>query len=101
MNAINRLTISLCCLAMVLWSKPIGAVERTKEEMKKDLALADDITKESIAGPGKIQVVTTQDLLMSFGATVRIIPTSESNWDFGMSKQTDGYLLNNLDKSLF
>jgi hypothetical protein len=62
-----------------------------KEQMKKELQLADDITKEAIVGPGSVQVQTGKDLLMSFGATVRIIPTSESNWDFGMSENTDGY----------
>jgi len=53
--------------------------------LNKQLKLADDITKETIVGPGSIQVKTGKDILMSFGATARIIPTSESDWDFGVS----------------
>jgi len=30
-------------------------------------------------------MTTGKDILMSFGATARIIPTSESDWDFGVS----------------
>ncbi|MEA2061267.1 MAG: hypothetical protein U9P10_12330 [Thermodesulfobacteriota bacterium] len=55
------------------------------EDLKKQLDLADDITKETIVGPGSVQVTTGKDILMSFGSTVRIIPTSETDWDFGVS----------------
>ena len=54
-------------------------------DLDKQLKLAEDITKETIVGPGSVQVQTGKDILMSFGATARIIPTSESNWDFGVS----------------
>ena len=54
-------------------------------ELNKQLKLADDITKEAIVGPGSVQVTTGKDILMSFGATARIIPTSESDWDFGVA----------------
>ncbi len=70
----------------------MGIATAAEEDMKKQLELADDITKETIVGPGSVQVSTEKDILMSFGATVRIIPTSESNYDFGMSDKTDGYL---------
>lgn len=61
----------------------------------------EDITKEVIVGPGSIQVQTGKDLLMSFGAMARIIPTSENDWDFGMSDETDGYLFGNLEDNFF
>ncbi|MFP4475025.1 MAG: hypothetical protein ACLFOY_05660 [Desulfatibacillaceae bacterium] len=54
---------------------------------------AEDITKETIVGPGSVDVQTGKDILMSFGATVRMIPTMESDWDFGMSRQVPGYFL--------
>ena len=62
---------------------------------------AQDITKETIVGPGSVQVITGKDTLMSFGATVRLIPTADSNWDFGMTDNTDGYLLGGLDADFF
>ncbi len=43
-------------------------------------------------GPGSVSVQTHKDLLMSFGATVRMIPTSETNWDFGLSDEVNGFL---------
>jgi len=58
----------------------------------QDLKLADDITKETIVGPGSIAVRTEKDILMSFGATTRMIPTAESDWDFGMNDEVDSYL---------
>ena len=69
--------------------------------LDKQLKLADDITKETIVGPGSIQVITGKDILMSFGATARIIPTSENNWDFGVSdsnavKSAGGLMYGNL-----
>uniref|UniRef100_A0A832A7F7 Alginate export domain-containing protein n=1 Tax=Desulfacinum infernum TaxID=35837 RepID=A0A832A7F7_9BACT len=51
---------------------------------------AKDITEEVIVGPGSVSVATKKDVMMSFGALVRFIPTSESNWDFGMSDNLEG-----------
>lgn len=56
----------------------------------KVLKPADDITRETLAGPGSVQVNTGKDILMSFGATVRAIPTSETDWDFGFGDNVDG-----------
>lgn len=100
-TTLKRIVLA-CCL--VLMSSPFSFSAEPAE--KEDLGLADDITKESIVGPGKIQIVTTEDLLMSFGATARVIPTGESQWDFGMSKMTGGYVQTApgvfaLDKSFF
>jgi hypothetical protein len=53
---------------------------------------ATDITKDVLTGPGNVSITTEKDILMSFGAQARIIPTSETNWDFGMSDEVDGYL---------
>ncbi len=51
-----------------------------------------DLDPEKILGPGGIGIDTHKDILMSFGATVRLIPTAESNWDFGMKDEVPGYI---------
>lgn len=38
-----------------------------------------------LVGPGSISFVTKGDIDFSIGATTRIIPTYENNWDFGLS----------------
>ncbi len=38
---------------------------------------------------------------MSFGALVRLIPTSESNWDFGMGDKVSGYIGGALENTFF
>ena len=84
----------LLILALIFWAGPAAA----------DDDLATDITRETIVGPGSVQVQTGKDILMSFGATVRIIPTSDTDWDFGMSKEpavAGGYLFGGLGKNFF
>lgn len=61
----------------------------------------EDITKEVLVGPGSVSVATKGDLMMSFGAQVRMVPTWESNWDFGMSDNVNSYLGGNLNKRFF
>lgn len=61
----------------------------------------EDITKEVIVGPGSVAVTTKGDLLMSFGAQVRFVPTRESNWDFGMSDNVASFLGGNLNRRFF
>jgi len=56
-----------------------------------------DITEDVLTGPGNVEITTDKGILMSFGAQARIIPTSETNWDFGMSEEVDGYLYSSLD----
>ncbi len=51
---------------------------------------AEDITKAGIVGPGSINVHRPGDIQMSFGATMRVIPTMEDNFDFGLSDE-DGF----------
>lgn len=50
-------------------------------------AQAKDIAEVSpqIVGPGSISVMTKGDVMLKFGGLVRVIPTNESNWDFGAS----------------
>lgn len=67
---------------------------------------ATDITKEVLVGPGSVAIATQKDILMSFGGQIRIIPTSETDWDFGMSDSLKklnlpGYLGGALNKSFF
>lgn len=61
----------------------------------------EDITKEVIVGPGSVAVATKGDLLMSFGAQARFVPTWESNWDFGMSDNVNSFLGGNLNRRFF
>ena len=43
---------------------------------------ATDITESVLAGPGSISITTNKNIMMSFGATARIIPVSETDFDF-------------------
>lgn len=84
----------------------ISCFAKENSDLEKQLDLADDITKETIAGPGSVEVNTGKGILMSFGSTVRIIPTSESDWDFGVSdsdnvKAAGGLLYGEAPKNLF
>ena len=76
--------IVLAIALLLACANPCFAAQ-SGSDLDKQLKLADDITKETIVGPGSVQVTTGKDILMSFGATARIIPTSESDWDFGVS----------------
>ena len=46
------------------------------------------------AGPGTVVIKTDGDITATFGGQVRIIPTSESNWDFGIAKLTNRSIAN-------
>ncbi|MCX7823874.1 MAG: hypothetical protein N2260_10615 [Syntrophobacterales bacterium] len=61
----------------------------------------EDITKEVIVGPGSVAVTTKGDLLMSFGAQARFVPTWESNWDFGMNENVSSFLGGALHRKFF
>lgn len=45
---------------------------------------ATQITKDVLSGPGSIEIKTDKDILMSFGARTRLIPVSETDFDFGI-----------------
>ncbi len=70
---------------------------------------ATDITESVIAGPGSISISTNKDIMMSFGATARIIPVMETDFDFGMddtvpyfeSVPINGFLGGNLPDDFF
>ncbi|MDY0360366.1 MAG: alginate export family protein [Desulforegulaceae bacterium] len=69
-------------------------------------ALADttekDILELSLNKDAAVSVKTNNNIMMSFGGHARIIPTSETDWDFGMSdKAKGGYLGGNLNSSFF
>jgi hypothetical protein len=46
------------------------------------------------AGPGSVVIKTDGDITATFGGQARIIPTSESNWDFGIAKRTGRAIAN-------
>ncbi len=44
------------------------------------------IVSQAIAGPGTVEVQTVGDITIKMGAQIRLIPTCETNRDFGLSK---------------
>ncbi|MCF8028997.1 MAG: hypothetical protein K9K81_11575 [Desulfobacteraceae bacterium] len=65
-----------------------------------------DFANDPLAGPsgtGTIALETPGNIMMSFGARARIIPTSENDWDFGFAGDLGGKkLLSGLvDKDFF
>ena len=42
----------------------------------------------AFAGPGSVVIKTDGDITAKFGAQVRMIPTYEQNWDFGIKEKT-------------
>ncbi|OQX21394.1 MAG: hypothetical protein BWK80_33600 [Desulfobacteraceae bacterium IS3] len=78
-------------MAISLLSLPVYAEEEAKDITEEVLTGPSELNPEKILGPGSVGIGTYKDIMMSFGATVRMIPTFESNWDFGMSDNTDGF----------
>ncbi len=79
----------------LLMAGSLLAAQDKKEDLK-------ELTKEVIVGPGTVSIATKKDILMSFGALIRFIPTAESNWDFGMSDDMQiGFLGGKLNRKLF
>lgn len=79
-------------IAVSLLSMPVFAEEEEVKDITEEVLTGpSELNPEKILGPGSIAIGTYQDILMSFGATVRMIPTFEANWDFGMSENTDGF----------
>jgi hypothetical protein len=61
-----------------------------------------DIVGDPLSGPGSIAFETYGDIMMSFGARLRMIPTSESDWDFGFQGDLKAPLLGGaLDSAFF
>ena len=84
-----------------LWLKPALAltvvalqlsVAAAQDIESKSTDEVQDITKELLVGPGSVNIGGIKDIHMSFGGQIRLIPTMENNYDFGMSKSTPGFL---------
>ncbi|MCB9481767.1 MAG: alginate export family protein [Desulfobacteraceae bacterium] len=61
-----------------------------------------DILDLSLNRDAAVSVKTNNNIMMSFGGHARIIPTSETDWDFGMAdKAKGGYLGGALNSSFF
>lgn len=82
----------LCILPVLGFAQEKGPDVVVDDITKEVLTGPSDLDPEKILGPGSVAITTTEDILMSFGATVRFIPTAESNWDFGMSDNVDGFV---------
>lgn len=101
----NLRKVSALAVAFVFFTALCCFGAQNGSDLKR-LKLADDITKEAIVGPGSVQVTTGKDTLMSFGATARIIPTAESDWDFGVADSSSvqnagGLMYGNLNGNFF
>jgi hypothetical protein len=47
-----------------------------------------DFSDIAFAGPGSVVIKTDGDITATFGGQVRVIPTYEQNWDFGIKDNT-------------
>ena len=47
-----------------------------------------DFSAIAFAGPGSVVIKTDGDITATFGGQVRVIPTYEQNWDFGIKDKT-------------
>jgi hypothetical protein len=52
------------------------------------LMLVMGLSAVAYAGPGSVVIKVDGDITARFGAQVRMIPTYEENWDFGIKKKT-------------
>jgi len=52
------------------------------------LMLVMGLSVVAYAGPGSVVIKTDGDITAKFGAQVRMIPTYEQNWDFGIKEKT-------------
>ena len=77
----------LLILMVLVTSLALAGTAFAGDDLQK---AAEDITKAGIVGPGSINVHRPGDIQMSFGATMRVIPTMESNYDFGVDDELGG-----------
>jgi len=54
------------------------------------LLLIFGLSAVAFAGPGSVVIKTDGDITATFGGQVRLIPTYEQNWDFGISQTAFG-----------
>jgi len=77
----RKLTMFLKFTGILLAALLMAGTSMAQEDMP-------DFANDPLAGPagtGTIALETPGNIMMSFGARARIIPTSENNWDFGFS----------------
>lgn len=67
-----------------------AALAQTAWAAEKDITQECCIWGQGLVGPGSISFKTNGDTMFSLGANVRIIPTYEDNWDFGISDKNAG-----------
>lgn len=84
------------------WIKPAVAltavalqmsVASAQDIVSKSSDEVQDITKELLVGPGSINIGGIKDIHMSFGGQIRMIPTMENRYDFGMGDSATGNFL--------
>ena len=73
------LLASVMMLTIAAFSMPVFAASETDSDLDVELQ------KDVLMGPGQVMIETKSDILMSYGARARIIPTSETDWDFGLT----------------
>ncbi len=82
--------VLLLMVASLVFAGAALAAEKSGGSNGKLEKEIEDITKVTYVGPGSINVFKPGDIQMSFGATVRIIPVAENNFDFGLSDELSG-----------
>jgi hypothetical protein len=86
----KKILPSLALLAsFVLLNQPAASAQDIVSTSTDEVQ---DITKELLAGPGSVNIGGIKDIHMSFGGQMRMIPTFENNYDFGMSKNALGFI---------
>ena len=81
------LLASVMMLTIAAFSMPVFAASETDSDLDVELQ------KDVLMGPGQVMIETKSDILMSYGARARIIPTSETDWDFGLTDDLKAPLL--------
>lgn len=75
------LQTAVALLSIAVLSSMAFAVSGTDTDSDLDVELQKDV----LMGPGQVMIETKNDILMSYGARARIIPTSETDYDFGLT----------------
>jgi len=66
------------------------------------LMLVVGLSAVAYAGPGSVVIKTDGDITAKFGAQVRMIPTYEQNWDFGVREATGNFrFINHINEAGF
>ncbi len=104
----NKQWLSLVStMSVALFSTSVAIAQDVVSEKTGTNGNVQDITKELLVGPGSINIGAIKDIHMSFGGQIRIIPTMENNYDFGMEDKATGNFLsflpaaNQLGKAYF